>query len=400
MIQALLLTTSFPLYPESSSGIFVKRLADSLPENVNVCVITPCGPFPVSDKFNTRQRICCFRYAPWKWQKLAHQPGGIPVALKQSWYMRLLLPLFITAMLLSCMRQARNSDLIHANWSINGAIAGLAGFMANRPVITTLRGEDVTRAGSSWLYRNLLRLCLRGSCRIISVSQAIHERLGREFPHYRHKLVFLPNGVSGEFLHTSPATAKKPSDEFRLLSIGSLIPRKSMDTLITSLTHLPTNDKVRLEIIGDGPERSRLEELIEKNDLSEKVELPGSLPPEAIAKRLQEADVFLLGSHSEGRPNVILESLAAGVPVIATDIDGIRELVEEEQTGLLFSPGDARQLAQCILKLKKNRELQTTLSENGRKFISNNQLYWKDVGERYAKLYQDVLEEQNSACAD
>ncbi len=159
-VRVALLTTSFPLNRDSVSGVFVWRLARSFPSTVLATVVTPCDtsgtpPVTIPDSYN----VHCFRYAPWRWQLLAHQPGGIPVALQRSIAMRCLLPIFLVAMLIACFRVSRKADIIHANWSVNGAIAGLVGFFLKKPVVTTLRGEDVTRAKNSKLYYYLLWFC-------------------------------------------------------------------------------------------------------------------------------------------------------------------------------------------------------------------------------------------------
>ena len=110
-----------------------------------------------------------------------------------------------------------------------------------------------------------------------------------------------------------------------------------------------------------------------------------------MPKYFIEADVFILASYSEGRPNVILESFAAGVPVIASEIDGVTELVEENITGLLFSPGNPAQLATKVKLLKESKELRGDLANRGRSLILDKELLWSKVGIRYAEVYEGVL---------
>jgi glycosyltransferase involved in cell wall biosynthesis len=110
-----------------------------------------------------------------------------------------------------------------------------------------------------------------------------------------------------------------------------------------------------------------------------------------VVEYLSAADAFVLASYSEGRPNVVLESFAVGLPVIATDIDGVRELVKEGETGLRFQAGNSRELAKQIERLQKKPELQALLSSRGREFIQQNQLLWTNVGQRYADLYKEAI---------
>lgn len=389
-IRVVLLTTSFPLRTGMASGVFVQRLVKSLPAFVRVKVVTPCDTAPAIP--NNSYTLHCFRYAPRKWQLLAHQPGGIPVALKRSKVMRWLLPIFLGAMLVACFRACRKADVIHANWSVNGAIAGLVGFLLRKPVVTTLRGEDVTRAKSSKLYRWLLVGCLRSNVRLVTVSQSIYDHLACEFPDAQHKIRFLPNGINASLLNV-PAVGDKPDESkpFTLLTVGSLIPRKDVTTIIEAIAQMHSPQSFKLVIVGDGPERHHLESLVEKKSLEEVVEFVGQLPPERVIEYLHDADAFILASHSEGRPNVVLESFAAGVPVVASDIEGVKELIQEGENGMGFQPGDAKELASKVEKLYQNRPLQMQFSKQGREFILQNHLLWEHVGQGYAQMYSEVI---------
>ena len=372
-IRVVILTTSFPLGRESVSGVFVKRLVENLPATVRAVVITPAGTVPVF--FSSDYELHCFRYAPWKYQLLAHQPGGIPVALKQLKALRWILPAFLGAMFVACFQAARKSDIIHANWSVNGAIAGLVGFLLRKPVITTLRGEDVTRAQNSKVYRYILAWCIRSNFKLLTVSEAIYSLLLKEFPGCGDKIYFLPNGVDPKLLNNRVVENKSINiGIFNLLAIGSLITRKGVETIIEALSRLYAPQNYRLSVVGDGPELNNLKELAKQKSLSQFVDFIGQVPPNQIASYFHNADAFILASHSEGRPNVVLESFAAGVPVIASDIDGVRELLKENENGMTFPPGNASELAIKIEELQQDKNLQELFSKRGKEFIIKNNL--------------------------
>ena len=395
------LTTSFPLRKGSSSGVFVQRLVKNLPSYLDVTVLTPADVSSERPTVEPGYRIHCFRYAPWKWQVLAHQPGGIPVALKHNKGIRWLVPVFLCSMFVECLRLASRVDIIHANWSINGAIAGVVGKLLRKPVVTTLRGEDVTRAKDSLLYRWLLALCLRSNRKLVAVSKAIADQLMKDYPHFQEKIAFLPNGIDSELLERSRSIEGKETDKpFKIVTVGSLIPRKGIDVIINAFLYLADRQNFHLTIIGAGQELESLEALVEHNMLSEQVEFIGSVSPEKVAEYLSVADAFILASYSEGRPNVILESFGVGLPVIASDIDGVRELVEEGKTGFRFEPGNSRELAKQIEMLERDPEVQMRFSRNGREFIRENMLLWTNVGQRYANLYQEAIEHKTDVCAD
>jgi glycosyltransferase involved in cell wall biosynthesis len=393
-IKVAVLTTSFPLGKDSTSGIFVQRLVKNLPPWVEANVITPCSSRPVDYDLCQNYHVQCFRYAPRTWQILAHESGGIPVALRHRKILILLLPIFICAMFIACFRASKTCDLIHANWSVNGLIAGFVGVITNTPVITTLRGEDITKAGKSMLYDVALRLCIRLNKKLITVSEAIKNQLSNKFPKQMDKFVFLPNGVDNNFLKVSRSKSRiqvKNEDVLQILTIGSLIPRKGVKDIIKALKLIKESKTgFRLSIIGTGIEENNLKQLVVSSGMSGQVSFLGNISPQDIPHHFSKADVFILASYSEGRPNVILESLAAGVPVIATQIDGVTELIKENITGLLFLPGDSEQLAKQIGRLKNNRELGNELAKRGQDLILGSGLLWSKVGNRYAEIYNHV----------
>ena len=137
MLRVAVITTSFPLTERSASGPFVLELVRHLPHDIEPTVITPCGTDRFASTTVNGYRLNCFRYAPRSWQILAHAPGGLPAALRGKVLAWPLLALFVPALFLASLRAARTADVIHANWSVTGVIAGLAG--AGLPLLVRLR---------------------------------------------------------------------------------------------------------------------------------------------------------------------------------------------------------------------------------------------------------------------
>ncbi|HED15260.1 MAG TPA: glycosyltransferase family 4 protein, partial [Gammaproteobacteria bacterium] len=347
-MKILVLTTSYPLFPESVSGLFVKRLLESLPDEAQLRVLTPYDPYAAAIRSDRKNiHISVFRYAPGFLSNLAHRPGGIPVALKQNRFLYLVVPFFLLAMLAATLRHARNVDVIHANWAITGAIAGFAGWITGTPVVTTLRGSDIpqgrVKSFSGWLLLKTLAL----SSWVVTVSEAFERKMKQEFPRFADKIMMIENGVGDEFLSIA-ATRTVPTKIVNLLTIGSLIPRKGMQHILEALAGLADKHTFLLRIAGDGPLREQLKKKARDLGIDKQVEFLGSVDAQRIPVLLQQANVFVLASHWEGRPNAVLEAMAAGLPVIASDIDGVNELVVEARTGLLFQDGDSNALGGCI----------------------------------------------------
>lgn len=377
-------TTSFPLHPDSTSGAFVQHLASQLADSADVVVLTPAATsatLPASPQYALRS----LRYAPRTLQRLAHQPGGIPVALARQPWLWALVPCFLLALFWASYRLARKVDVVHANWSINGAVAGLAARLAGKPVITTLRGSDVDRATRKLLDRLLLRWSARLSSTLTCVSHGLEREAALLLPPGSARLEVVPNGVAEAFFSIPLPAPRRP---LRLLFVGSLIPRKSLDTLLQALALVGDPGAMTLRIVGDGPERERMVALARHLELQ--IDFAGAQPPAAIPDELAAHDVLVLPSLYEGRPNVVLEAMAAARAVVASALPGTGELIEHDRTGLLFPAGDSRRLAECLQRLAAHHALVRQFGMAARDHLAASGLTWDSTAARYIALYQQA----------
>ena len=381
-LRVLLVSTSFPLRSGEVSGIFVRRLADALSDRVMLEVLTPCGREGfVSD---ATYPVHCFRYAPRAWQGLTHSPGGIPAALKRRPAYGFVLLLMLLSLFMSVYRRAGRIDVIHANWSLTGLICALAGRLRGCPVITTLRGSDVARLESSRLTRLLTAWTISLSHHTVTVSSAMLDELRARFPLSALHTSHIPNGAD-DALCALPWP--EVGNTLRITTIGNLIPGKAVHDLLQALAECGGAFGVETTIVGDGPERERLEALARELGLSCKVRFMGIVPPAAVVGALGESDVFVLTSHAEGRPNVVVEAMAAGRAIVATALPGVCELLEHEHNGLLFEPGDTAALAAHLRRLAIDPALRLRLGRAARKTIADRGLSWQSSARLYDELY-------------
>jgi glycosyltransferase involved in cell wall biosynthesis len=124
--------------------------------------------------------------------------------------------------------------------------------------------------------------------------------------------------------------------------------------------------------------------------LSECIEFIGAVEPQSVADLLARAEVFVLASHSEGRPNVILEAMAAALPVIATDIDGVRDIIEHGRTGMLYEADNSLQLSGHIARMCDDEDLRRRLGQTARRWIIQRGLSWENTSQQYAILYRTM----------
>ncbi|MEJ2061560.1 MAG: glycosyltransferase [Gammaproteobacteria bacterium] len=378
-LKVLMVTTSFPVEGNPVSGIFVKRLADALSDRVSLTVLMPGST--ESCQLDAPYPLFSFRYAPRRWQLLAHRPGGIPVALKASPILWLLLPGFLLAMFFQVIRLGMRADVIHANWSVPGVMAGLAGWFIRKPVITTLRGSDVSSLEKSLIKRRILGALLRLNKRVSTVSETIQKELVVLAPRYASRIKVIPNGVEDSLLRVE----RESHPSFQLLTVGNLIQGKDIATIIKALSRQVT--PMSLRVVGEGEEYRNLKQLVQELGVESQVNFVGVVPPPEIAGELKKADAFILASRSEGRPNVVLEAMAAGCPVISSKLPGVQELIEHQKHGLLFEPGDISTLAEHIRRLATSPELCLELARHARRQIIDKKITWSNCAERYQDEY-------------
>lgn len=403
-VRLLALTTSYPLHPGGSAGVFVQSLYRRLSDTYTIDVICPAEPKTPKAPFNDFTapdiRVYAVRYAPKAWRTLAQQAGGVVLSVKRVPWRVFLLPALLGALFWRCLMRAGDADLIHANWAICGVVAGIVGRLRRKPVITTLRGSDVARAQHSWLDRTILGLAVRTSSTVICVSEAMAERARRQFPQRAADIHACFNGVDEAFFRI--VRARSDGDTLRVLAVGNLIRLKGFDVLIEAVARAHCRKQLRVSIVGDGAEGDALLALAAARGVSACFEFAGRLPVADMPGQFAEGDVFVLSSRSEGRPNVVVEALASGLPVISTDLEGVRGMVTDGDTGWLVAAGDADQLAAALDHAAADRTELRRRGERARE-VANTQLgTWAESARAYDALFRTALapnERRHPSCA-
>ena len=385
-MKVLIATTSYPRKKGDTAGIFVHKLVESLKEKgVEVIVVAPSCGMDDEERIIEGVPVYRFRYFFKRWEVLFCRGGGAVPALKKKPYLHLLLPLALFSYAISILKYVREVDIIQAEWSISGFSAIPAKILKRKKLVVSLLGSDMMKARSSFIYRVVTSLSFKFADAITSVSKKMVDE-AIVFGAEPNKVRFIPYGTGKEFLNISPPEFKKP---YNLLYIGNLIPLKRVHIAIRALSKL--SEDYRLYIVGDGPQRKELAVLVKKLGLEKRVFFEGRKPHKEIPVYLSKAHVLLLLSESEGRPNVVLEALAAGIPVIASDIPGNRELIEEPKNGILVPVDDVGGVVKAIESIFSSKERWETMSKNAKDFVIRERLLWEFTAEDHLKLYSRIL---------
>ncbi|MFH0969507.1 MAG: glycosyltransferase family 4 protein [Patescibacteria group bacterium] len=262
------------------------------------------------------------------------------------------------------------------------------------PYIISLRGSDVPGYSErfTFLYsfiKPLVRLIWKNSSAVVSNSQGLKDLALKTNP--EQEISVIPNGIDiNQFVKLeSQKVESLNTQNFKILCVTRITPRKGIKYLIEAFKKLSEkNDNISLQIIGDGDEKESLENLARELKIENKVEFTGLVPHEKLPPYFQSADVFILPSLNEGMSNSMLEALASGLPLIATDTGGTKELLEDEVNGFIVKMKDSQDLADKIKIMMRNRELRKRMGEESRKKTQN--LSWEKVANQYLDLYLKI----------
>lgn len=395
--KVLMVASSYPRFPKDDASIFLRHLSVALDgSGLEVDVLAPMDPGVSDAVLDAGVTVHRFRYFPSCFRTLAYGSGILPNIKSHPWLI-LQVPFFLSSMFLSLLRLARSSrpSVIHAHWVIPaGLVAVMVGKLTGIPVVTSVHGGDAFAMGGrglGQLKKRALELCSAWTSNTRSTAAAIDCEMN-----LRPEII--PMGVPVKMFSEHGPTALRPApsrDHFVILFVGRLVRKKGVDVLINALRKLRTVDhRYRMWVIGDGQDRERLEQLCQRLGVSDLVKFLGRVPNDELREYYAAADLFVAPSvvdqwgDTEGQGVVLLEAMSAGIPVLASRVGGIVDVIEDGVNGMLFEAGNSSALAARIEQYATDGG-GVALTENAFRFVRDN-YDWKVIAERFRDLYQKV----------
>ena len=343
-MRILTFTSLFPNSARPELGVFICQRAQHI-ARLPGAVVQVIAPVPYSPKWLPAKR----------WRIYSRVQQKETIGDLETWHPRyailpgISMPLHGFLMFLGALRAGRRLhrrfafDCIDAHYVYpDGLAAILLGKILKIPVVVSARGTDINVFPSFRLIRPLIRWTLQQAKGLIAVSSALKDRMVR-LGAPSNKIRVIPNGIDVDrFGPIDRCEARRrlgiPVTGALLVSVGSLVPAKRHEVLIEAVAKLATRiPDLRAYIIGDGSLRSELEALRRKTHTEERVFLVGEKPNTELYCWFSAADASCLVSAREGWPNVVMESLACGTPVIATRVGGIPEIIVSSELGILVA---------------------------------------------------------------
>jgi len=237
----------------------------------------------------------------------------------------------------------QQADVLYSSWGFPDAVASS---MINKrlklPFFVKVHGTDVNENTQYSARKELMGKWLSKADTVFCASKALASRL-KDAGVPESKLAVNYNGVNAQLFYPT----ESHSDEKSIIFVGSLIPTKGVNELVEAFIDLQKEiPDVKLDIIGEGPLKKLLHEKAQQYQLN--ICIHGSIPLEQVAEKVRMSSLLVLPSYREGVPNVLLEAFASGIPVVATNVGGIPEVVNES-VGILVEPQNVKQLKSAMI---------------------------------------------------
>lgn len=254
-------------------------------------------------------------------------------------------------------------DILHVHYAVPHATSALLAKQmlgdAAPKVVTTLHGTDITLVGHDPSYRTITRYSIRSSDAITAVSEYLRRETVERFDLPEGCIEVIPNFVDLELYRRDArpchrSTFAQSDDERLIAHVSNFRPVKRVEDVVRVFERVSAKLPARLLLVGDGPERGRAQRVAEDLGVDDRVVFLGK--QQSVVEILSCADLFLLPSESEAFGLVALEAMACGVPVVATRVGGIPEVVSEPAAGRLTEVGDVEGMAEAALSLLADGE--------------------------------------------
>jgi teichuronic acid biosynthesis glycosyltransferase TuaC len=395
-LRVLTLSHMFPTPETRTQGVFIIEQMKALRKlgiEMKAIAPTPWAPPILNFLPNIRKYICVPKSANVEGIRVIYPrfiafPGG------RFLFLYGLFCYFACRHIVSKHVKEGRIDLIHAHTIMpDGFAALLLGREFKIPVVCTVHGSDISiYPHESQATLIVTKWALRRIKHLVAVSEDLGKKVNLLIGSREVKVI--RNGADEELFHANSKMAARtllglPDKAKIVLFIGNLLRVKGPEYLLQAASHISSSDFL-LYIVGDGMLRDNLLALAEDLGISARCVFVGARPHEEIASWLSAVDCLVLSSVSEGFPTIIAEAMMCGVPVVATAVGGIPEVVKHGSTGLLVQPRDPVSLGEAICSaLQNDANIQIMVNRAGK--AARAELTWEANARKTVEVYREAL---------
>ncbi len=397
----VMVTTSYPRFPGDSVGTFMEPIARSVAARGHeVHVVAPWHPLVARGAEEQGVHFHFYRYAPLRALNVFGYAAAMRADVRVRGAAYLAAPLALAAGWRAARAVARRhrATVMHGHWVIPGGVTAAAAAPA-LPLVISLHGSDVYLAEKLAPARFAARQAFRRAGFVTACSDDLARRaaaLGAD----RSRLETVPYGVDVERFRPDASVRAARRRELAvgdrvplLFAAGRLVRKKGFEYLIDALPQVPG---AVLAIAGDGTLGEELRERARTRGVAERVRFIGNQPQDLVGEYFAAADVVCVPSvrddsgNVDGLPNVVLEALASGAPLVTTAAGGIGAVVEDGRTALVVPERDPAALADAALRILADPESGRRMGDAARALVQSR-FGWPRVAERFEAAYDRAL---------
>lgn len=384
--RKLLITGStFPRWEGDTEPRFVLDLSKHMIDEYNVTVLVPAAPGAKEREDLEGVHVIRYHYFPiHKWETLCY-PGAIVPRIKEKRIRVLLVPFLLLSLYIKLAKILPEYDIVHSHWLIP---QGIVQSFFKKPYIVTGHGGDVTSLNKGILKKLKIR-CLKKAKHVTVVSEYLKTKVQELVPEIDPSVISMGVDITKFGKQYRVENYFNQGDKKIVLFVGRLAEKKGVTYLINAMKNIDA----LLVIVGDGPLRQQLEE--QAAEMKDKVVFLGAKTHEELKIIYASADIFVVPSitakdgDQEGLGLVMLEAMASGLPIVASNSGGITEVIEDEKTGLLCSEKNVEQLQNNINRLLNDKELVHTIMENDKKVLERYD--YRLIANKYKVIFRHVI---------
>lgn len=392
--KILTFTSLYPNDTQPRHGIFVEQRLRQLAASgrVELRVVAPVPWFPWRHpRFGRYARYACAARDEVRHGLSVSHPRYPSIPKIGMTLAPFLLAAATAPTLRRIIQEGYDFDLIDAHYFYpDGVAAVMLGRRLGRPVIVTARGSDINLIARHRAPAALIRWAARHAAGLVTVSQALKESLVA-LGVSADKVTVLRNGVDLKLFDPVEREAERRHlglANATLISVGNLVEGKGHDVVIKALTQLP---RTTLLVAGEGPQERALKTLAQTLGVVERVRFLGNVTQQELCRYYTAADVLVLASAREGWPNVLLEAMACGTPVIASRVGGIPEIVAAGGPGILVNDRTPEAIVAAVRALFADPPDRTRTRRYAEEFS------WDATTQGQVRLIERVLHQQEEA---
>ena len=399
----LIVTTTFPNFIDDLGGYFIYQMAKHLVNQYKVFVLCPSG---IKTKlFEEKDNIKIYRFNyfwPIKWQKVCYGSGILP-NIKKNKFLIFVLPFLFIFQFFALIRIIRKEkiDLINAHWIMPSGITSLlATIILRKPLVISTHGSDVFVLFSNFLSF-FSKITVEKADKLTTTSSVAANFMASKTNIITKNIEIISMGVDSNLFRPSLKLKKIGEKKIIeklgffpnqpiLLFVGSLAIHKGVDYLINAMPKiLKKHSSANLLIVGRGQQEDSLKKLVYKLGINQNVHFVGSIENNKLQYYYNLADIFVLASLREGLPVVLMEAMSSGCPVVATNIAGNPDMIENNKNGFLIKIKSPEEISRAVIKILSDENLKNRFVKNARKTIEEK-YDWRIITDKFKTIFNSV----------